>query len=317
MTEQLSDETTQIKLWEEYFEQNIVPLVEADNKIKDKYRSRFWCYLWTIMFLMSSNALIVLYNVIMHDKPISYQQLAIVNLVAFSLLILPIYSYYRQPRVDIFAEFIKFFGNWKLAHNSEVKLVHSPIIPKHDYVSSSHNVDGEIADVKLQLRDTFYEKKHILGSKNWRYTVSDGVILYIEFPQKFKDKILIFDRSGFYRKGRFPDLENQNGNIEIPAANYFNIFSNAQKYTESFISPTFLERLLDMSDDFEAKHTYVEINENYMRIYFEGSSLYFENYKFWSNKIDKNKFLQLHNRFESVMTFVYTVKDLTRRTQDD
>ena len=72
-----------------------------------------------------------------------------------------------------------------------------------------------------------------------------------------------------------------------------------------------------MSDDFEAKHTYVEINENYMRIYFEGSSLYFENYKFWSNKIDKNKFLQLHNRFESVMTFVYTVKDLTRRTQDD
>jgi len=317
MTEQNADKTADVSPWEGYFEQNIIPLVEADNKLKDKYRGRFWCYLWTVIFLMSSNALVVLFNVLMHGRPISYEQLLIVNVVAFSFVIWPIYSYYRQPRADIFAEFIKFFGNWKLAHNAEVKLVHSPIIPKHDFVTSTHNADGEIAGAKLQLRDTFYEKKLIFGNKNWRHTVSAGIILYIEFEQKFKDKILLFDRSGFYRKSRFDDLDNQNNNIEIPAANYFNIFSADKKFTVSFISPTFLERLLDMSDDFAARHTYVEINENYMRIYFEGSRLYFDNYKLWSDKIDKDKFRQLHKQFESIMTFIYIVKELLYRTEND
>ena len=72
-----------------------------------------------------------------------------------------------------------------------------------------------------------------------------------------------------------------------------------------------------MSDDFAARHTYVEINENYMRIYFEGSRLYFDNYSLWSDKIDKDKFLKLHNQFESTMTFVYTVKELQYRTEND
>jgi len=72
----------------------------------------------------------------------------------------------------------------------------------------------------------------------------------------------------------------------------------------------FLETLLDLKDVFRAKRTYVQAQGNVMRVYLEGSELYIDNYKFWSKKVDKNRFLQMHHEFETVHLFVQTVQSL-------
>lgn len=299
--------------FEEYYNSVIVPMVEEDNKLKEKYHSQFWGYFWSIVFLMGANLLWVLFNALMHQRPISYEQLFIVNVIAFLFMLVPIYRYRRTPKKDIFDTFIQYYGGWEHSKNTAVKLVHSPIIPYHETVSASHNVAGNSGDVKLEIRDTIYQKSGMLGKMSYQRTVSSGVILFMTFAQKFRGKILLFDRNGFYRKKKFADLEYMNNKLDIPAANYFYIFADSQDFAEDMLPSLFFERVLDLKEAFGAKHLYVEICGNYIRMYFEGAQLYFDNYKFWSRKTDKRKFLQLNNAFEQVFVFISLLEVLKEK----
>lgn len=288
--------------FQQYFQENIVPLVEAENKIKNKYRGMFWGYFFSVVFLMSANLLLVLFLAQMKQTPISLEQLLIVNCVAFAFVFLPIYRYNRLPKNDIFDVFLRFYGNWKHLQNSEVKLVHSPIIPAHDAVGASHNVVGKFDDISIEMRDTFYTLKS--------RRVSSGVILYAAFLQKVSGSLLLFDRKGFYRKNKFPQYEFCNKKIDIPAANYFNIFASDDKICEQMMHNLFFEDLLNLKEAFAAEHVYVQIENNYMRVYLEGSRLYIDNYKFWCKKVEEKRFLQMHKEFETAYLFVQTIKSL-------
>lgn len=305
MTEFVEKPNDEVDPFEQYFQENIVPLVDAENKIKDKYRGQFWGYLFSVLFLMSINILIVLFNAQMKHTPISWEQLFLINCLAFSLIFLPIYKYNHLPKNDIFDAFLQFYGNWQHLRNSEVKLVHSPIIPKHEEVKALHNVIGRFDDVSIEMRDTYYAIK----SK----TVSKGVILYATFPEKFTGTLLMFERGGFYRKNKFPQYECFNDRINIPTANYFNIFASDSEICDKMVHNLFLEYLLNLKDIFDARHVYVQLQDNYMRVYMEGSQLYINNYKFWGKKVDEKHFLQMHHEFENAYLFVQTVKSLMER----
>lgn len=297
----------------EYYTSVIVPMVEEDNKLKDRYRSQFWGYFWSIIFLMGVNLLVVLFNALMHKRPISYEQLFIVNAVAVMIMFVPIYRYRKTPKKDIFDTFVQYYGGWTHLKNTEVKLVHSPIIPPHETVSATHNVVGDCGEAKVEVRDTIYQKSGMLGKLSYMRTVSAGVILYLAFAKKFKGKILMFDRNGFYRKKKFGNLEYMNNELDIPAANYFYIFADNKDFAEDMLPSLFFERVLDMKEVFGAKHLYIEICGNYIRMYFEGAQLYFDNYKFWSRKTDKNKFLQLNEAFEQIYMFESLIEVLKEK----
>lgn len=292
--------------FEEYFEQNIVPLVEDENKIKSKYRSKFWGYLFSVLFLASANILVVLFFAQMRKTPISWEQLLLVNFFLFLLIFLPIRQYNKIQKNDIFDVFLKFYGNWKHLQNSQVKLVHSPIIPPHDEVGSTHNIMGTLDGATIEMRDTFYTGKSLFGKS----VVSSGVVLYITFAQNFDGSLLMFDKGGFYRKNKFNGFEYCNGKIDIPSANYFNIFASNDEIKEKLLHSLFFENLLDLKDVFKARNIYVQAQDNFMRVYLEKSEFYINSYKFWSSKIDKNRFLQMHHEFETTYLFVQIVQSL-------
>ena len=283
-----------------YFTETIEPLVNEANYIKQKYHSRFWGYFWTVFFIMTANLLWALFNNLMYDKPLNYEQLILVNLIAVTIIFLPIYFYKRIPKNDIFDTFIQFYGHWEHLKDSEVALVHSPIIPAHDTVRAEHNVRGEYNGVQMEMRDTFYGR----GNAKKQKIISGGVILFLRFKQPFEGRILMFDKSGFYRKNKFASMEYYNDKLNIPAANYFNIFTDNIKFAHNFLLSLFFEQILDMKDTFAAKHMYVEITDNIVRIYFEGSRMYLDNYKFWSKPVDKKKFAQLNDTFEKSLALV-------------
>ena len=304
MIEFISDQDAEnTDSYEAYYNSVIVPMVEEDNKLKEHYRSLFWGYFWSILFLMTANGLVVLFNVLMHDRPISYEQLLLVNVVAIVVMFVPIYRYRKIPKNDILDAFIQFYGGWKHLKNAHVRLVHSPIIPPHESVCASHNVVGRCNKTQTEVRDTDYYNRGMLGKFSYRRKVSSGVILYMEYEQDFAGTILLFDRRGFYHKKKFGDLLSVGDKLQIPAANYFHIFTDNIDFTESMLPSLFFERILDMKEVFGAKHIYLEISGNYIRVYFEGARLYFDNYHFWSRKIDKNKFVQLHQKFEQIFLF--------------
>ena len=49
MVDFISDQDVKnIDPFEEFYNTTIVPMVEEDNRLKDKYRSQFWCYFLSI-----------------------------------------------------------------------------------------------------------------------------------------------------------------------------------------------------------------------------------------------------------------------------
>lgn len=313
MVQFISDQDVETKdPFEEYYNSVIVPMVEEDNKLKDKYRSQFWGYFWSILFLMGANVLVVLFNALMHKRPVSWEQLLIVNSVAAMIMFVPIYRYRNTPKKDIFDAFIQFYGGWKHLQNSEVKLVHSPIIPQHDAVSATHNVVGAYDGVDIEVRDTVYSD-FVAGKPDRLHPVSSGIIVFLKFKEGFRGKILMFDKSGFYRKKKYDELEYITDKLQIPAANYFHIFTDNPDFAEDMLPALFFERVLDMKETFGTRHLNVEIDGNFLRMYFEGAQLYFDNYRFWSRKTDKNKFIHLNQEFEQIFDFISLVQVLQEK----
>ena len=297
-----------------YFQTEIEQLVDEDNKIKRRYRSRFWAFFWSVTFLVCINALIAIFNTLMSGHPFNWQLLILISICAYSVIVFPVLSYYRHKREDIFDVFLRQYGSWKHGTNKEVRLVHSPVIPEHDSVTSSHDIESLYNGIQVEMRDTSYTKKIGPEKWNWHRTVSSGVILMLKFPQDFAADILLFDRNGFMRKNKFRGQPSRIGIIDVPAANYFHVFCADDTYLKKVLRSSFFESLLDLKEAMKAKNAYVEISQNYMRVYFEGSSLYTDSYKFWSNALDKNKFRQLDDIFRCTFAFIdvniYLISDL-------
>lgn len=303
-------ENQQTDTFEQYFEREIIPLVEEDNRRKDTYRGRFWGAFWSALFIFSANTLWVLFSSLMYGHALNYEQILLVAFVAALIVVWPIYSYYKQPRLDIFEAFLRFYGDWKYKTSGKVRLVHSRIIPQHDDVFAKHNISGTPENIKTEIRDTFYQKDILFRNKTWKRVVSSGVIVYLTFPQKFKADLLVFDKNGFYRKNKFPELTAVEPKLEVPASNYFRCFTDNTEEAQRIIISSFYEAILDLKEVFAAKSINVEIKDNYIRLYLEDSTLYFTNYKFWSRKVDKNKFRQLHGELCKIAEFIQIMKVL-------
>lgn len=289
--------------FEEYLEKQIVPLIEDNNRLKDTYRSKFWVFFFTIIFIISADILGVLFYAQIYHEPIHFEQLFLFVIVALSFMYWPIFRYKHKSKHNIFAKFLNYYGIWKYKENKHVDLVHSPIIPAHSSVNSPYCVEAQYEGVQVEIRDTIYQK-------NKNKVVSNGVVVYMRFPQNFVSTTLLFDKNGFYRKNKFNNLQNIGNMINIPSSNYFNIFSDDPEVAQKILGSIFFERILDMKDIFKAKNLYVEIHNNLIRLYFENSQLYFDTEKLWSKKIDKNKFKQINDEFEQTALFIELINGL-------
>lgn len=315
MVDFIETDDEEVSSFEKYFVSDIVPAVEEVNRVKDKYRTKFWGYFWTILFLMCINLLISFFGFLLNNHPLNYEQLFLVNTIALIVMFYPIYQYAKAPKLDVFGIFLDFYGNWRHEKNKEVSLVHSPIIPPHDYVYARHNIAAEYPDWCLELRDTVYGKNGTIRDINYKRKVSSGVVLLVKYKQKFKGKILLFDKKGFYRKNKFEGLSNV-GNVIAPTiAECFHIFSDNADFAEDMLPTLFFDGVLELKNTLGAKRLYVEIQGDIMRLYFEGAQLYIDSDKFWSNKINRNKFIQLNSAIEQTLLLIETVTTL--REQHD
>lgn len=304
------EETSTENLFEEFYEQNLVPLVEEENYLKSLYRSRFWGCFWSVCFLLGANFLIVLFRRLMSNYPINYTQILLVVLAGLAVMAWPIVSYYKASKHDLFDVFLKFYGDWKHCKNKEVTPVHEAIVPEHDTVLSEHGAIGEYDGAQIEICEMKYQKTVQIKSRQFHLNVSRGVMVYAKFGNNIKNKVLLFDKKGFRRKGKYEDMLNVTDKIYVPAANYFHIFSDDVNFAKDMLPSIFFERILDMKDSFKASSIYVEIQDDLARIYLEGASLYFDDYNIWSRHADKEKFAVLNQEMEQTLMAVQLIQVL-------
>jgi hypothetical protein len=317
--------------FDDYFENVIEPLIEEENRKKTKYHTSFWVRFWSAVFLVCFNVLITLFRSVMFKHSFSYTQMLLVIAVALLIVVWPIVRFNHSKKHNIFSEFLKFFGSWKHIENNQVMDVnktraakdevldnvvkiadgHLPIVPKHSSLNISHNAVGEYNGIKIQVRDAVYGNSFIKKNLTFNRNVAHGVRINFKLPFKVQGVTLLFDKSGFYRKNKYERLEKIS--TDIPAAGYFNIFSDNKFFTDNLLRPDFYETLLDLKDMYQARRIYVEIKNDTIKVFLENSVLYFDYIAFWSRKIDKQKFQNLYKCFEATFVFADTARMLAEQ----
>ena len=301
-------EETREMLFEKYFNKNIVPAIEEENRVKEKYRSRFWGYLWSACFLLGANTLIVFFRYLMYHYTINYEQLFLVVLLAMGVIILPIYQYHHLQKTDLFSLFLRFFGNFKHLKEDDLKSTYLPIVPPHETEKVQHSITGNVENNNVQICEMVYQSTMQLKKWKFKRTVSSGVIVDVKFDKKFNNVIYLFDKKGFYRKNKYPDLLNITENIPIPAANYFHIFTKNEDFAKDMMPSVFFEYILDLKEVFKARNLYVQFEENSMRLYLEGAYWYFENNSLRYKSDNKAKFVILYRKISQILEIIQLIK---------
>lgn len=294
-------------LFEQYLNKKIVPLIEQSNKLKDTYRGRFWGFLWTMMFLICANTLFVLFNHLIYEHPLNIEQILFLLIAAILVVIWPLRQYKKKQHPDIFAEYLRFYGDWQSLSPSETVFqgAHMPILPLHDKVQTEHGAKGTYCGADVKLSEVIYKRQ--------TKTVGRGVVAEILLPQNIQHQILLFAKGGFYHKNKYENMTLLNEQIFIPAAAYFNIFSPEQYAPKKLLCSPFFEKILDVRDVFKTNKIYLYLNENKVFVYMESSTLYSEKNGLWQPKIKKESFKNLHKKFAEVFMFIELMQELSAR----
>ena len=297
-----------------YMNSVIVPKVDEVNNEKEKYRGQFWTYFWTALFLVSVNTLVVLYRALMYHHALRVDQLIFIGFIAVVIVCWPLYSWKICKKQDIFATFLKFYGNLKYVDAKSTEAdCGLPILPAHKYGQISYEVQGNYNGVDVDIREMTYLKQQTTRSKK----ITSGVMLAFDFHQPLNIDVLLFEKHGYYRKNKMPNMMNLNDQINIPAANYFNVFATDNTITANYLCSAFFEKILDIKDLFNAGKMYIMAKDSQINIFLEGSRIYFHNYKLWSRKIEYDKFRRLHKQIEEIFIFIEIIQAIMRDVHDE
>ena len=298
-----------------YMNEVIIPEVDAANNEKERCRNQFWTYFWTSLFLISVNALVVLYRTLMYHHVLRVDQLIFINLVAVLIVCWPLYSWRKRKKKDVFAVFLKFYGDFECIGEGKeiVDDVDLSVVPAHQTAQTEYHIKGRYNGADIEIRDTVYLNPRATFAKK----AAEGVMLGMNFEQSLDVNMLLFEKHGFYRKSKMPNMLTLNDKINIPAANYFNIFATDAQRPMKFLCSAFFEKVLDIKDVFGARKMYVMAQDRQIKIFLEGCRIYFDNYKLWSRKIEYDKFRRLHKQFEEIFIFIETIQALLRNNHDE
>ena len=289
--------------FEQYFEENIIPLVEEENRLKSKYKSSFWTTLWIVLFLNSANMLIVLYGALQKGNKISFEQMFLVALVSLLVVYLPIKKYKKISHTNIFAEFLKFYPNFTYSDDKKyVQNSGSDVIPSSPFYLLANSCKAVIGGVNVAIRDIR------TGSKNnFKVPTNYGTFFRLEFETSPNTEIELSDKSGLFGNSKHAYLSRIKRD-SIPASKYFDIYADSEEKAKNVLGASFFENLLDLKEIFGAKKIKLHIKGNKLDIFCEKSYLYFETLSFFGQKTDKNKFLNLHKQFEQLTIFANTMQ---------
>lgn len=296
------------ELFIDYYEQNIVPLAEENNRIKDMFRSRFWAYLWGALFLYGLCVLIVLFRYLIYGYKIDGEYIFFISILACCSIFWPLYCYNKASKNDLFMETLRFYRNLHINEDTEINK--AAVVPQYDNYKVLVSLSGHYNDNDIYAHEVVFTKDVKFYKWQFQRKISKGILIDFKFKQKIKNVAYLFEKNGFYNKNKYSDFVNISKDILIPAANYFRIFSDDIEFAKNFMPSVFFEQILDTKYIFGAKSVYIEIKDDYMRIYLEGARLYFCYNNLWSKFVNQQEFINLNKKISQILLFMHIVDTL-------
>jgi len=118
------------------------------------------------------------------------------------------------------------------------------LLPAHSRRSFEDRIEGERAGAKFAL----VEAKLDTGGKNSK-TVFRGILIHIEYPQRFSGRTLMA-RSGWWKRGKGAGDLKRVGLISRELEEAFTVYSSDQVEARALLSPDRMERLIALERHF-------------------------------------------------------------------
>lgn len=301
----MTNDNSQNNPFDDFFQQNLKPLLEEEGRNRDAFRSRFWLYFGVLCFVNSVNILVVLFRHLISGHIISYEQLLL--LVAFSVLFLWWYARRAKtiPQTDMLREYIKYYDNLQLQEEN-VFAEKDILFPVKEDLVEQLKISGNFLQFSFELK-----KIALLKNKTKQNEIvknSGGIMLSYSFKQNLRGTLLMFEKGGVVKQKKYEGLEKIS--LNIPASNYFQIFTDSSKIKNYILVSALFESILDLKEIFKAAKVNLRIKDNQLIIFLQNGKLSYQQSSAWHSVASEKDFENLNLQMEKAETLGEIVGNL-------
>lgn len=301
----MTNDNSQNNPFDDFFQQNLKPLLEEEGRNRDAFRSRFWLYFGVLCFVNSVNILVVLFRHLISGHIISYEQLLL--LVAFSVLFLWWYARRAKtiPQTDMLREYIKYYDNLQLQEEN-VFAEKDILFPVKENLVEQLKISGNFLQFAFELK-----KIALLKNKTKQNEIvknSGGIMLSYSFKQNLRGTLLMFEKGGVVKQKKYEGLEKIS--LNIPASNYFQIFTDSSKIKNYILVSALFESILDLKEIFKAAKVNLRIKDNQLIIFLQNGKLSYQQSSAWHSVASEKDFENLNLQMEKAETLGEIVDNL-------
>ena len=301
----MTNDNSQNNSFGDFFQQNLKPLLEEEGRNRDAFRSRFWLYFGVLCFVNSVNILVVLFRHLMSGHIISYEQLLL--LVAVSVLFLWWYAGRAKtiPQTDMLREYIKYYDNLQLQEEN-VFTEKDILFPVKENLVEQLKISGNFLQFAFELKKTALLKNNT--KQNEIVKNSGGIMLSYSFKQNLRGTLLMFEKGGVAKQKKYEGLEKIS--LNIPASNYFQIFTDSSKIKNYILVSALFESILDLKEIFKAVKVNLRIKDNQLIIFLQNGKLSYQQSSAWHSVASEKDFENLNLQMEKAKTLGEIVNNL-------
>ena len=301
----MTNDNSQNNSFGDFFQQNLKPLLEEEGRNRDAFRSRFWLYFGVLCFVNSVNILVVLFRHLMSGHIISYEQLLL--LVAVSVLFLWWYAGRAKtiPQTDMLREYIKYYDNLPLQEEN-VFTEKDILFPVKENLVEQLKISGNFLQFAFELKKTALLKNNT--KQNEIVKNSGGIMLSYSFKQNLRGTLLMFEKGGVAKQKKYEGLEKIS--LNIPASNYFQIFTDSSKIKNYILVSALFESILDLKEIFKAVKVNLRIKDNQLIIFLQNGKLSYQQSSAWHSVASEKDFENLNLQMEKAKTLGEIVNNL-------
>lgn len=292
--------------FQDFLHKNILPLLESEDRYRQSFKNRFWLYAGILLFFNCSNVLIVLFRHLIYSRAFSWEQLFLTAVISAFILFCYVRFAKRKVFPDVFAAFIKYYGNWSLRRSAEPQAnVNDIIMPVSPLKIEKISVSGD-SNCPLKLKKLSFVKK--VFNDKLQSTVGEGILLSYNLPQDMDGSLILLEKGGFAKTKQISGLDKVSS--AIPASNYFQTFADSEVIKNYLVISALYENLLDLKEIFKASKVYLRLQDDKLDIFLQNGRFLYRDGSLWIASTGEEGLKQQNQQIEKVFLFISVMEDL-------
>lgn len=228
-------------------------------------------------------------------------------LISIVVAYMQIHSLKARTKLELMSNICQFLG-WTFTEKDfekpDMKLWReNRLMPSYDRSRFEDQMTGSAHGARFKFCEAHLEResRDNEGKKSYT-TVFRGILLEIEFPQKFLGKTVVLRDAGIFNRKKIKDMKRV-GLVDPKFEKVFEAYGTDQVEARVLLTPTFMQRLVDFEQKFEGKKARFGFIDRKLYIAVEAPNQ-FEAGSMFKPLTDPSRTQQILNELASIMNVI-------------